>query len=120
GLDTIVGERGATLSGGQRQRIAVARALLRDAPLLLLDEPSAGLDAATDQALRLALARLRQGRTCFVIAHQLDTVADADRILVLHRGRLVGDGSHAELLRCFGVYQPLWDSRSLCGSSQRD
>ena len=120
GLDTVLGERGATLSGGQRQRLAVARALLRDAPVLLFDEPATGLDAATDQALRLAFARLRRGRTCFVITHQLDHAADADRILVLHRGRLVGDGRHAELLRHCGVYRALWEARTLTLDSGRD
>jgi ATP-binding cassette subfamily B protein len=112
GLDTIVAERGATLSGGQRQRIAVARALLRDAPMLLLDEPSTGLDAATDQALRTAFARLRRGRTCFVIAHQLDTAIEMDRILVLQRGRLVGDGRHGDLMRACAPYRQLWDAGS--------
>ena len=110
GLDTTVAERGATLSGGQRQRIAVARALLRDAPLLLLDEPSTGLDAATDQALRTAFARLRRGRTCFVIAHQLDTAIEMDRILVLRHGRLVGDGHHDSLMRDCPSYRQLWEA----------
>jgi len=112
GLDTPLGERGSTLSGGQRQRLAVARAMLRDAPLLLLDEPSTGLDAVTDRAVREALERLARGRTTIVIAHQLDTVCHADRILVLERGRLVGNGRHAELLVTCAAYRRLWESRA--------
>jgi ATP-binding cassette, subfamily B, bacterial len=112
GLDTRLGERGSTLSGGQRQRLAVARALLRDAPLLLLDEPSSGLDAATDRLLRIAIARLTHGRTSLVIAHRLETVAQADRILVLDRGRLVGNGTHGGLLASCGAYQRLWEARA--------
>ena len=112
GLDTKLGERGSTLSGGQRQRLAVARALLRDAPLLLLDEPSSGLDAATDRFLRIAIARLTRGRTSLVIAHRLETVAEADRILVLDRGRLVGNGTHGALLASCGAYQRLWEARA--------
>ncbi|MGH7731158.1 MAG: ABC transporter ATP-binding protein [Candidatus Eiseniibacteriota bacterium] len=112
GLDTELGERGSTLSGGQRQRLAVARALLRDAPLLLLDEPSSGLDASTDRLLRIAIARLTRGRTSLVIAHRLETVTAADRILVLDRGRLVGNGRHEALLACCDAYQRLWEARA--------
>ena len=112
GLDTVVGERGATLSGGQRQRIAIARAFLRDAPILLLDEPSTGLDPATDRALHDALARLARGRTCLTIAHRLETVTAADRILVLERGRLVGEGRHEHLLESSDPYRALWEARA--------
>ncbi|MEO5988595.1 MAG: ABC transporter ATP-binding protein [Candidatus Eisenbacteria bacterium] len=108
GLDTVLGERGATLSGGQRQRIAVARALLRHAPILLLDEPTTGLDAATERALHATLTQLRGGRTSFVIAHRLETALDVNRILVLRAGCLVGDGRHAELLASCVEYQRLW------------
>jgi ATP-binding cassette, subfamily B, bacterial len=112
GLDTPLGERGSTLSGGQRQRLAIARAMLRDAPLLLLDEPSTGLDAATDRALRSAIARLTRGRTSIVIAHQLETVCHADRILVLDRGHVAGDGRHEDLLATCATYRRLWEARS--------
>ena len=119
GLETWVGERGSTLSGGQRQRLAIARAMLRDAPLLLLDEPSTGLDSATDRSLRAGLDRLSQGRTTIVIAHQLETVCHADRILVLDKGRLVGNGKHAALLETCPAYRRLWESRAFTGPVTR-
>lgn len=112
GLDTVVGERGATLSGGQRQRLAIARAFLRNAPILLLDEPSTGLDPATDRALHESLARLARGRTCLTIAHRLETVTGADRILVLDRGRLAGEGRHEHLLETSEPYRVLWEARA--------
>lgn len=96
--DTIVGERGATLSGGQRQRIAIARALVRDAPILILDEPTVGLDAETEGLVLQALRRLMEGRTTFVIAHHIATVRDADTIVVLRGGRIVASGRHEDLL----------------------
>lgn len=112
GLETVVGERGATLSGGQRQRLAIARAFLRDAPILLLDEPSTGLDPATDRALHEALARLAKGRTCLTIAHRLETVTGADRILVLERGKVVAEGRHETLLATSEPYRALWEARA--------
>lgn len=99
GYDTVVGERGATLSGGQRQRIAIARALVRDAPILILDEPTVGLDAEIEALVLQALRRLMEGRTTFVIAHHLATVRDADTIVVLSGGRIVAMGRHEDLLR---------------------
>ncbi len=112
GLDAPLAERGATLSGGQRQRIALARAFLRDAPILLLDEPSTGLDAVTERALALAIDRHAEGRTCLVIVHQLEAVRDARRIVVLDDGRVVGDGRHEELLARCAAYQHLWEARA--------
>ncbi len=107
GYDTVVGERGSTLSGGQRQRIAIARALLRDAPILILDEPTAALDAESEGLVMGALERLMRGRTTFIIAHRLSTVRDADQIVVLEHGRVVEQGRHDELMRRQGTYAHL-------------
>jgi ATP-binding cassette, subfamily B, bacterial len=108
GYDTIVGERGMTLSGGERQRLAIARAFLKDAPVLILDEPTAALDAATESLVLDALAKLVRGRTTLVIAHRLSTLRDADRILVLDRGALVEQGTHDALIAGGGLYAQLW------------
>jgi ATP-binding cassette subfamily B protein/subfamily B ATP-binding cassette protein MsbA len=109
GFDTVIGERGATLSGGQRQRIAIARALLKDAPVLILDEPTAALDVETERSLVKALEKLTANRTTFIIAHRLSTVRSADRILVLADGMILEEGSHEELLRKGGSYRRLWE-----------
>jgi len=104
----VVGERGATLSGGEKQRLSIARALLKDAPILILDEPTSALDARAEALLLDALARLMTGRTTFVIAHRLSTIRHADRILVLDDGRIVEAGSHAELVAAGGLYGGLY------------
>jgi ATP-binding cassette subfamily B protein/subfamily B ATP-binding cassette protein MsbA len=105
GYDTVIGERGATLSGGERQRIAIARALLKDAPILILDEPTSSLDATTEASLMEAFGRLMQGRTTLIIAHRLTTIRYAHRIAVLDDGRLVELGTHDELIELEGLYQ---------------
>lgn len=107
GYDTIVGDRGASLSGGERQRIALARAFLRDAPILMLDEATSALDAESEAKVQEALARLTKGRTVLVIAHRLATVRNADRILVLDGGRVVEMGAHGELMAKNGLYTRL-------------
>jgi len=107
GLDTPLGERGVTLSGGQRQRLSIARALLADRPLLLLDEATSSLDAAAERLVQQALERLEAGRTKLVIAHRLATVQHADRIVVMDRGAIVAQGTHAELMREDGLYASL-------------
>jgi ATP-binding cassette subfamily B protein len=104
---TLVGERGTTLSGGQRQRLAIARAILRDAPLLLLDEATSALDAENEQLVQTGLNNLMAGRTTIVIAHRLATIQRLKRIVVMDQGRIVGEGSHAELVARGGLYARL-------------
>src|SRR5262249_51220967 len=106
GYQTVIGERGATLSGGERQRLAIARALLKDAPILILDEPTSSLDAETEAQLLEALERLMRGRTTLLIAHRLSTIRAADWIVVLDHGRVVEAGTHAHLLSRNGLYAP--------------
>jgi ABC-type multidrug transport system fused ATPase/permease subunit len=113
GYDTVLGERGVKISGGERQRIAVARAFLRDAPILILDEPTSSIDYRTESVILDALDRLTQGRTTIMIAHRLATNRRADKILVLHEGRLVESGSHDELVDGGGEYAQLWRAQTL-------
>jgi ATP-binding cassette subfamily B protein len=105
GYDSPVGEQGLQLSGGQRQRIAIARALLKDAPILLLDEPTSALDSESEREVQGALDALRQGRTTLVVAHRLQTIINADRIYVIDGGRAVESGSHAQLIADDGAYR---------------
>jgi len=119
GLDTSLGERGVTLSGGQRQRLSIARALLADRPLLLLDEATSALDAESERMVQQALERLERGRTTLVIAHRLATVQHAGRIVVLDRGALVAQGTHAELMRQGGLYASLAQLQFLDGGAAR-
>ena len=107
GYDTVVGERGSTLSGGQRQRLAIARALLKDPPILILDEATSALDAATEARVSRAMQTLMKGRTTFIIAHRLSTVRDADEILVFENGRVVERGNFDALLRMNGKFAEL-------------
>jgi subfamily B ATP-binding cassette protein MsbA len=109
GYDTVVGEKGVSLSGGQRQRIAIARAILRDAPILILDEATSALDNESERAVQAALERLMKGRTTLVIAHRLSTVRNADRIVVMDRGRIVESGRHEALMARSGAYRRLHD-----------
>jgi ATP-binding cassette subfamily B protein/subfamily B ATP-binding cassette protein MsbA len=112
GYDTVLAERGATLSGGERQRIAIARALLKNAPIVILDEPTASLDAHTEAAIFDAIARLTEGRTTFVIAHRLSTARRANRILVLEGGSIAEEGRHEELVARGGLYHALAAAQS--------
>ena len=108
GYDTIIGERGVRLSGGEKQRIAIARALLRNAPILILDEATSALDSASEQVVQYALANLMKDRTTFVIAHRLSTVRHAHKIVVMHAGTIVEVGSHEALLAQGGYYSQLY------------
>ena len=112
GLDTMVGERGVKLSGGQRQRIAIARALLKDAPILVLDEATSALDSESEKLIQASLKELMKNRTAIVIAHRLSTIQKMDRIIVLENGKIVEDGSHNELLKQKGTYSTLWTHQS--------
>ena len=112
GYDAHVGERGVKLSGGQRQRVAIARVMLKDAPILLLDEATSALDCEVEAAIQEQLLDLMQGKTVIAIAHRLSTIARMDRLVVLERGRIVESGTHAELLRLGGLYEKLWRHQS--------
>lgn len=112
GFDTIVGERGIKLSGGQRQRIAIARAILKDAPILMLDEATSALDSESEVYIQQALTKLMKDRTSIVIAHRLSTIAKLDRIIVLDKGEIVEQGTHAELLKNDKTYAKLWSHQS--------
>ncbi|OJU87487.1 hypothetical protein BGO17_00605 [Candidatus Saccharibacteria bacterium 49-20] len=112
GFDTLVGERGVKLSGGQRQRIAIARAILKDAPVLILDEATSALDSESEKLIQEALAELMKGRTSIVIAHRLSTISKLDRIIVMDDGKIIEDGNHETLLEAKGQYARLWAHQS--------
>lgn len=111
GYDTLVGERGARLSGGQRQRIVIARAILKNAPILILDEATSQLDTVTERHIQDSLRELMQDKTTIVIAHRLSTLLQMDRILVFDEGTIVGDGTHEELIAAEGLYKTLWEAQ---------
>lgn len=107
-LNTVVGERGVKLSGGQRQRIAIARAIIKDAPILILDEATSALDSESEMYIQKALDELMRNKTCLVVAHRLSTIAKLDRIIVLENGRLIEQGTHEALIHSRGTYSKLW------------
>ena len=108
GYESLVGERGIKLSGGQRQRIAIARAMLKDAPILILDEATSALDSMTEKLIQEGLHTLMKGRTTIVIAHRLSTLSEMDRILVFDKGQIIEQGSHEELIHLNGHYAKMW------------
>jgi ATP-binding cassette subfamily B protein len=117
GLATTIGERGATLSGGEKQRLSIARALLRDAPILVLDEATSALDTKTERLIQESLDALTRGRTTFVIAHRLSTVRRADRIVVLDHGRIVEEGPFEALLEKGGAFPQLVEAQALAATT---
>ena len=112
GYDAHVGERGVTLSGGQRQRIAIARVLLKDAPILILDEATSALDSEVEASIQQSLYQLMKGKTVIAIAHRLSTIAAMDRLIVFDQGAIIEEGTHQELLERNGVYTKLWSHQS--------
>jgi subfamily B ATP-binding cassette protein MsbA len=116
GYDTLVGERGITLSGGQRQRIGIARAIIRDSPILILDEPTAALDTESERLVMDALEKLMEGRTVITITHRLSTIADYDKIFVIRDGRIEEQGTHAELITQGKLYADLYHVQPKTGT----
>lgn len=119
GYDTVIGEGGASLSGGEKQRISIARAIMKDAPVIILDEATANVDPENEQELMAAIDALTREKTIFMIAHRLKTVRNADRILVVDSGRIVQQGKHEELMREEGIYKRFVQSRELAAGWKR-
>jgi ATP-binding cassette subfamily B protein len=115
GYSTIVGEKGVTLSGGQKQRVTIARTLLKDPRLLVFDDAVSAVDTETEAHIHAALEHLRQGRTTFIIAHRIQTVMQADKILVLDKGRIIQQGTHADLMAQEGIYQKIYRLQARVG-----
>jgi ABC-type bacteriocin/lantibiotic exporters, contain an N-terminal double-glycine peptidase domain len=120
GYDSMVGERGIKLSGGQKQRIVIARAILKNAPIMIFDEATSALDSESEKIIQEALPEILGKRTAIVIAHRLSTVAGLDRIIVMHGGRIVEDGTHEELLKLKGRYYSLWQKQTDHGNSVKN
>jgi ATP-binding cassette, subfamily B, beta-glucan exporter len=120
GLDTVIGERGRSLSGGERQRLSIARALLKNPPILILDEATSALDAATERKLQMALEEVMKDRTTFVIAHRLATIRNADRILVFDQGRIIETGSFDELVAKGGRFAELAKAQFMTGEAPQE
>jgi ATP-binding cassette subfamily B multidrug efflux pump len=112
GYSAHVGERGVKLSGGQRQRVAIARVLLKDAPILILDEATSALDSEVEAAIQESLYNLMQGKTVIAIAHRLSTIAALDRLIIMDKGQIVEEGTHSDLLKRGGIYAELWNRQS--------
>ena len=112
GYDAMVGERGVKLSGGQRQRIAIARAILKDAPILILDEATSALDSESEKLIQESLTDLMEGKTVIAIAHRLSTISHLDRLIVMDYGQIIQDGTHDELIKAGGLYAKLWSMQS--------
>jgi ABC-type multidrug transport system fused ATPase/permease subunit len=112
GFLTQVGERGGRLSGGQRQRVSIARAFLKDAPILILDEATSALDTDTERDIQASLQLLMKGRTTLIVAHRFSTIRDVDRVLVFDQGRVVADGPREEVYRTNDLFRRLWDNQS--------
>ncbi|MDR3571230.1 MAG: ATP-binding cassette domain-containing protein, partial [Candidatus Pacebacteria bacterium] len=117
---TIVGERGRSLSGGERQRLAIARALIKDPPIMIFDEATSALDVETERQLQIAMARATKGRTTFIIAHRLATVRNADRIFVFERGRIVEQGGYEELIARGGRFAKLASAQNVLQTPESD
>src|SRR5690625_1850619 len=111
--ESIVGERGASLSGGQRQRISIARAFLKNAPIIILDEPTSALDSRSEEQLQVAMEQLSQGRTVLIIAHRFSTIQHANTILLFDEGEIVASGTHQEIYEKSGIYRELYDKQTM-------
>ena len=111
GMSTLVGERGLKLSGGEKQRVAIARTLLKNPPILILDEATSSLDTLTEKEIKVSLNNLAKKRTSIIIAHRLSTIVDADKILVFEKGKIIEQGTHIQLLKKKGLYADMWNTQ---------